>query len=272
MSLYISSINSGSNGNCYFVGTQQESVLIDVGISCKEIEVRMSRNQLNLNQVKGIFITHEHGDHIRGVRVLSKKYQIPVFITEKTFQRSQLQLEPHLVRIIQTTQPIELGELTIHPFSKFHDAADPYSFRVDHKTIKVGIFTDLGRVCENLIAHFGCCHAAFLEANYDEMMLANSSYPFTLKNRIKGGNGHLSNSEALELFLNYKWEGMSHLVLCHLSENNNHPTIVSNLFKKHSENVHIEVASRNAEGKVYCIAEQTEDVAHANAGQLKMAL
>ena len=254
MSLYISSINSGSNGNCYYIGNNDDAVLIDVGISCREVEKRMIRNGLNLKKVRAVFISHEHSDHIKGVEVLSKKYDIPVYITPNTLRNSRLSLNAQNVFSFVGLNSIQIGELSIFPFSKYHDAADPYSFRIECGETTVGVFTDLGRVCDRLTENFKCCHAAFLEANYDDVMLENSAYPYFLKNRISGGHGHLSNAVALELFKAHRLPTMTHLFLCHLSENNNHPELVAKLFKEHANGVNIEVASRDSEGEVFFIS------------------
>ena len=250
MSLIISSLNSGSNGNCYYVGNETEAVLIDAGISCKETEKRMDRLGLSLKKVKAIFISHEHSDHIKGLPVLSRKYQLPVYITHPTYNYGKLNLESHLIRSFCATAPVCIGGLSISAFPKFHDAADPHSFIVSCNEVRVGVFTDIGIPCENLIKYFRLCHAAFLEANYDENLLENGRYPYFLKNRIRGGKGHLSNSQALKLFIDHKPHFMSHLLLSHLSKDNNCPDLVWQLFNNFASGSEIIVASRYAETAV----------------------
>jgi len=254
MSLFICSLNSGSNGNCYYVGNGQEAVLIDVGISCRETEKRMLQLGLNISKVRAIFISHEHSDHITGVPVLARKYQLPVHITENTYRMSELSLDENLITELKIGITINIGGLNIIAFSKNHDACDPTSFIVSSDTVKVGIFTDIGRVCKNLVTHFKQCHAAFLEANYDEEMLATGRYPYFLKKRITGGNGHLSNTEALKLCLDHRPKFMSHLFLSHLSKENNCPDLVKALFQKNLGNLEIVIASRYEATKVYNIA------------------
>jgi phosphoribosyl 1,2-cyclic phosphodiesterase len=255
MALYFTSINSGSNGNCYYVGNDDDAVLIDVGISCKEVELRMNRLGLSLKKVKAIFISHEHSDHIKGLAVLSKKYQIPVYITANTLISSKLILNTEVISF-KHLESINIGKLKILAFSKHHDAADPYSFTIECNDYRVGVFTDIGSVCERLIAQFRNCHAAFLEANYDSEMLERGQYPFYLKRRITSGKGHLSNAQALELFANHKPEYMSHLLLSHLSKDNNDPVLVENLFKTIAGKTLISVASRHIETSVYCIGNE----------------
>lgn len=252
MSLFICSINSGSNGNCYYVGNDNEAVLVDVGISCRETERRMSQVGLSMDKVRAIFISHEHSDHITGVRVLSRKYRLPVYITEDTYRFSELDIDNY--EIFTAGKAITIGSLNISAFGKHHDACDPHSFIVSSSSVKIGIFTDIGRVCDNLVYHFKQCHAAFLEANYDEEMLENGRYPYHLKRRIRGGNGHLSNMQALQLCLEHRPSFMSHLLLSHLSKENNCPDLVSGLFRKHISDMEIVVASRYEPTLVYKIA------------------
>jgi len=253
MPLFITSLNSGSNGNCYYIGNEEEAVLIDVGISCRETEKRMLRMGLSMSKVKAIFVSHEHGDHITGVPGLARKYQLPVYITEATFNHAGIPLEEGTRRSFVTDEPVTIGRLTVTPFSKYHDASDPYSFIVSGEGVTIGVFTDLGRPCNNLTRYFKQCHAAFLEANYDTDMLMKGNYPYHLKQRISGGNGHLSNHEALTVFLQHRSAGLSHLILSHLSKNNNHPELVQALFEKAAGNTHIVVASRYKETEVYSI-------------------
>ncbi len=252
MSLYISSLNSGSNGNCYYVGSNTDAVLIDVGISCRETEKRMKSSGLDIKKVRAIFVSHEHGDHIKGVSTLANKYQLPVYITELTAKQGPILIR-HLSKQFRANENISIGNLTITPFAKYHDANDPHSFTVSCNDVTVGVFTDIGRTCDQLIYHFKKCHAAFLESNYDEDMLENGRYPVHLKNRIRGGNGHLSNREALELFINHRPAFMSHLLLSHLSKENNSPELATSLFSKHAGNTSIIVASRYKASEVYQI-------------------
>ncbi|MDN3585371.1 MBL fold metallo-hydrolase [Pedobacter aquatilis] len=254
MALYFSSLNSGSNGNCYYIGNENEAVLIDVGISCKELEKRMYRCGLDIQKVKAIFISHEHSDHIKGLLVFSKKYNLPVYITRNTLINSRLALDSNNVISFSHLETIKIGGLKILGFSKHHDAADPFSFTIEYNNTKVGVFTDIGTVCDRLITQFRNCNAAFLEANYDIEMLENGSYPYYLKKRIRGGKGHLSNTEALDLFVKHKPDYMSHLLLSHLSKDNNCPDLVEKLFKAVADKTFIAVASRYQESEIYFTA------------------
>ena len=260
MALYITSINSGSNGNCYYVGNATDAVLIDVGISCREAEIRMKNLGLDIKKVKAVFVSHEHSDHIKGVGTLAHKYKLPIYITNATAKN--LKLIKHLSVHFVADTSIAVGELLITPFLKQHDAVDPHSFIVSYNNITVGIFTDIGTVCNNLIHYFKQCNAAFLESNYDDEMLENGSYPQHLKNRICGDEGHLSNKQAVDLFINHRSKKLTHILLSHLSKENNSPQIAKELFEKYATNTQIIVADRYSATDVFTITnEETTAIA-----------
>jgi len=253
MSLFISSLNSGSNANCYYIGNNKEAVLIDAGLSCRETERRMKQLGLSIGIVKAIFVSHEHSDHITGVPGISKKYRLPVYITGATLANSNIPIEPQLVNDFKKNKPVKIGDLLVTPFRKSHDAADPHSFIVSGHGISIGIITDIGYACKQVIKYFGQCQAAFLESNYCAEMLANGNYPWHLQQRISSDEGHLSNAQALELFTNYRGTDLRLLILSHLSKNNNNPELVKSLFKKQAGNTEIVVASRYTASPVFRI-------------------
>lgn len=252
MALQIASLNSGSNGNCYYVGNHTDAVLIDIGISCRETEKRMKQLGLNVKTVKAVFISHEHTDHIKGVSTFVNKYNLPVYITGKTAVHGP-KLIKHLSKSFTAGEPVTVGELMIIPFTKKHDAADPHSFIVNYQGISVGVLTDIGIVCDDVIRYFKQCNAVFLESNFDEMMLEKGKYPVHLKNRIRGGLGHISNMQALQLFIDHRPPFMSHLILSHLSKENNSPELAVELFKQHANGTHVSVASRYGASEVFTI-------------------
>jgi phosphoribosyl 1,2-cyclic phosphodiesterase len=269
MKIFVTALNSGSNGNCYYVGNDEEAVLIDAGISCRETEKRMKRLELSMKKVKAIFISHEHSDHVRGVHRLSKKYNLPVYITPGTLQNSPLeQNDPLHVKLVPY-EPVQIGDLVVTAFPKFHDARDPQSFVVHYKKLCIGVFTDIGVPCEHVIKNFQACHAVFLETNYDATMLAEGNYPFYLKQRISSDKGHLSNGQALELFSRHKPAFMSHIFLSHISKENNDLTLVYNLFNAHADNVEIVLTSREREIPVYEIT--AEKISSKTTGGLTPA-
>ncbi|MFV0607406.1 MAG: MBL fold metallo-hydrolase [Niabella sp.] len=254
MSLQIASLNSGSNGNCYYIGNHTEAVLIDAGISCREIEKRLCDCSLDITKIKAVFVSHEHTDHLKGVSKLANKYKLPVYITSKT-GTAGLHFIKQLSKSFVADVPIFIGDLSITAFSKKHDAADPHSFIISYKNITVGVMTDIGLVCKNVIRYFKQCHAVFLESNYDEDMLWAGKYPLFLKQRISGGEGHLSNRQAVELFLHHKPSFMSHLILSHLSKDNNSPQKAMDAFFPHAGQTKVVVASRYKPTEVFTIPE-----------------
>ena len=253
MALSITSLNSGSNGNCYYIGNEQEAILVDTGLSCRETEKRMQLLGLSMKKLKAIFISHEHTDHIKGLCSISEKYQLPVFITDNTLRHTGLAFTPGITKHFRAFEPIQVGQLTVTAFPKLHDAEDPHSFIVTGNGVTIGVFTDIGRACANLTKYFSLCDAAFLEANYDEALLENGRYPYFLKHRIRGGNGHLSNKEALDIFIQYRPPFMTHLLLSHLSKDNNCPEIAGKLFREHAGHTKIIIASRDVQTPVYFI-------------------
>jgi phosphoribosyl 1,2-cyclic phosphodiesterase len=253
MSLQLASLNSGSNANCYYIGNSNEAILIDAGLSCRETEKRMKRLGLDIYSVKAIFVSHEHADHIAGLQVLSKKYRLPVYITNNTLSNCGFEIDKELVYSFIHCEPVTIGGLSIVPFVKSHDAHDPHSFIVSGNAIHVGVITDIGYACKHVIKHFKLCDAVFLESNYCEQMLSDGPYPFHLKKRISSRKGHLSNDQALALFLKHKPQNLQLLILSHLSQNNNHPEIVSKMFSEHAAGVKIVIASRHKETELFSI-------------------
>jgi phosphoribosyl 1,2-cyclic phosphodiesterase len=253
MSLFVSSLNSGSNGNCYYIGSNENAILIDGGISCRETEKRLKRLGLNIRRIRAIFVSHEHGDHVHGIPTISKKYKVPVYITPETLRHGNLEIQTHLINPFKAYETINIGDISVTPFPKLHDASDPHSFVIASHNVKVGVFTDIGFPCEHVRKNFSECHAVFLEANYDESMLEHGSYPYPLKNRIRGGKGHLSNVQALNLFNDHRPPFMTHLFLSHLSRENNRPRIVQDLFKKIATATQIVIATRKKETPLYHI-------------------
>lgn len=212
---------SGSSGNSFFIESNKVPLLIDAGISCKQIEQRMGDLGKDASQLKGIFITHEHTDHIKGVDVLARKYEIPVFITSKCYESCRFSLDDNLVRFIERDKLLNLGNIRVLPFSKSHDANDPVSYTVFSNNKKVSVITDIGFACKNVVSNIQDSNVAFLESNHDINMLVDGPYPKYLKERILSKEGHLSNYAASLLVLEHASSSLKHLVLSHLSENNN---------------------------------------------------
>ena len=207
-------------------------------------------------KVKAIFISHEHSDHIKGVCMLSKKYKLPVYITAGTLEGARLSPQNPLHCKLTPYEAVKVGGLEVTSFPKYHDARDPQSFVVCYNGLCIGVFTDIGAPCEHVIKHFKACNAIFLETNYDDQMLLEGNYPVHLKHRIRSNKGHLSNKQALDLFLAHKPSFMSHVFLSHISKENNDPHLVFNLFKSHSKATEVVLTSRHNEIPVFEIGEK----------------
>lgn len=251
--LRFASLNSGSNGNCFYIGTAREAVLVDCGISNREVVRRMKRLKLPMSNIKGVFITHEHNDHVVGAATVSKKHNLPIYLSPPTRKLYTFGVAEERIRTFESHVPVQFDQLQVIGVPRTHDAVDAHSFIVKCGSISVGVFTDLGHADETTIRYFKQCHAAFLEANYDEDMLTYGSYPPALKARIRGDAGHLSNLQALQLVNEHRPQHMEHLVLSHLSRNNNRESIVKNLFEPWAKQMTITIATRRKETALFQI-------------------
>ncbi len=251
--LEICAIASGSNGNCYYIGNENDAVLVDAGISAKNIVNRMKEKGLLPSKVKALFISHEHADHMRGARVFGKKLNIPVYITVKTWHGSYKNLRPDQPKFFVPGGTVAVGDLEVISFTKKHDAAEPCSFRVEHRGISVGIFTDIGTPCDNVTAQIARCDALFLETNYDEKMLWEGRYPWHLKKRIASDFGHLSNRQALSLLGKFATEKLKCIFLSHLSKENNTPEIALREISVLQNRFQIKLTSRYEASEVYVL-------------------
>lgn len=249
--LEICAIASGSNGNCYYIGNAKNAVLIDAGISTKQILLRMTESNLNPAKIKALFITHEHSDHLRGARVLGKRLQIPVYLTAKTYNNAYKNMRPDYPRFFSPAEEVQVGEFSIFPVLKNHDAAEPCSFRVEYQNKSVGVFTDIGEACENVKSQLNKCNGLFLESNYDEKMLWEGQYPYFLKRRVASNVGHLSNEQAFELLNNYSGENLQCVFLSHLSRDNNTPEKAVKRMKTLTGRFEVKIASRYEASEVY---------------------
>lgn len=247
----ICALASGSNGNCYYIGNEEDAILIDAGITCKQILCRMEEKGLEAKKVRAVFISHEHSDHVRGIRVLGKKLDIPAYLTKGTFQSLYYTNQPIAVRFFEPEEQIKIGAFTIHTFLKNHDANEPTSFRIESTGINIGVFTDIGTPCINVTSQLNRCNAIFLETNYDEKMLWNGSYPYYLKKRIGSDVGHLSNKQAFDLLSEYASEELQCVFLSHLSGENNTPQKAYDEIEPLSCRFNIKLTSRNEASEVF---------------------
>lgn len=224
------SIASGSSGNCIYAGTENTHVLIDAGISAKRIEKGLFELGLKPSELSAICITHEHSDHIKGLGVLARKYEIPIYATEATLNeirkvKSLGEYNEDLLKPLRPDVRLAMGDMEILPFHIDHDAADPVAYRIQSGNKSVAVATDLGHYNQYTIDHLLDLDAVLLESNHDLRMLQTGPYPYYLKRRIMGDFGHLSNENAGRL-LNYILnDKMKHVLLGHLSKENNLPEL-----------------------------------------------
>lgn len=193
------SISSGSSGNCLFVNSNHTKILIDAGISCKKVCEGLEAIDVSITDIDAILVTHEHSDHIQSIGTVSQKYDIPVYANLETWNAMEKQrnkIDKNNIHTFENDTDFQLNDLTIHPFSTPHDAANPCGFNIHNGSKKLSIATDLGHMNNELISELVDSSFIFLESNYDPEILKVSKYPFPLKQRISGPHGHLSNSTA----------------------------------------------------------------------------
>ncbi len=224
------SIASGSSGNCVYVGSEATHLLMDVGISGKRTEEGLNQLGLSMRDIDGIFITHEHADHINGLGVLARKYEIPIYATEGTIEAikqtsSVGEIDDALFQAVLPDEKCIVKDLAVYPMRTSHDAADPVAYRISHGKKKIGIITDLGCYNEYTVESLRGMDVLYLEANHDIHMLQVGPYPYYLKKRILGERGHLSNEAAGKLLSKLLHDGMQTIVLGHLSKENNLPEL-----------------------------------------------
>lgn len=221
------SIASGSSGNCIFAASESTNIMIDAGISGKRIEGGLGEIGYTVRDMAGILVTHEHSDHISGLGVLSRRYGIPIYATRGTKEavlncKSVGEIPQELFHEIQPDVEFSIGDITIHPISISHDAADPTAFVLRNGKKSLGVMTDLGRYDGYIIERLQNLDVLFLEANHDVHMLEVGTYPYYLKQRILGDKGHLSNELSGQLLGEVLHDDFKTAILGHLSKENNY--------------------------------------------------
>lgn len=240
----ICALASGSNGNCYYIGNEVDAILIDAGLSARQILIRIQEAGLDASKIRGIFVSHEHSDHVRGVRVLSNKLGVTAWFSRGTLDAISETDRPNSCLVFSPDKSFKVNSFVIHPFLKNHDAAEPCSFRIEHDDWHIGVFTDIGEPCERVKHHLKKCHAVFLETNYDEKMLWSGPYPYLLKRRVASSVGHLSNDQAFELVRDFAGPELVHVFLSHLSGENNRPELAEEKFKPLTDRFNVGLTSR----------------------------
>ncbi|MFH1134767.1 MAG: MBL fold metallo-hydrolase [Pseudomonadota bacterium] len=206
-----------------WIEADDEAVLVDCGLSGKEIRRRIALAGLNPQKLKAILVSHEHRDHILGVGIAARFYKVPVYINRLTLEGAPQSLGPINDCLFKTGFDFKAGPFMIHPFSISHDAADPVGFTFEHQGAALGVATDLGVVTNLVRERLNGCRALVLESNHDPQMLMDGPYPWETKRRVRGRLGHLSNDESAELLDLLVHRDLTAVVLAHLSETNNLP-------------------------------------------------
>ena len=256
-------LGSGSRGNVTYLESGNTRILIDAGMSGKGVQQRLAAINVEPSSIDAILVTHEHNDHIHGVGVLSRRASIPVFANPPTFSAAaKIFNRLFSYNEFETGTSFYYRNLEIHPFSISHDTADPVGFRISDGKYSLGYCTDTGRVSKLMQHRLTACDAIVLESNHDIGMLQNGNYPPYLKQRIRSGQGHLDNSEAAAFLHELAHEKLQHVVLAHLSEENNHPEIafraaveaVTNNSLCREMVIRISVASQNCAGELVSLS------------------
>ena len=248
---------SGSSGNCSFIETDKTKILIDCGVSFKRIKEGLESIGEDINDLDAILITHEHSDHIKGLGVLSKNVDIPIYANKKTLDEIEKKYFISTTKPFKTNDTFEIKDIKVHPFAIPHDAADPVGFTIDYKNTKISIATDIGHVENKLYKNLNESSFVLLESNYEPDMLKSSSYPYSLKHRILGPEGHLSNEDASQVIKSLVNNGLNNIMLGHLSKENNFPelayqTTVNELIENNVDigKLQLSVADRDKVNKV----------------------
>jgi phosphoribosyl 1,2-cyclic phosphodiesterase len=219
---------SGSKGNAILICSERTSLLLDSGLSGRELARRMECTEVAPKQLTALLVSHEHRDHVQGIGVLSRRYDLPIFLSKGTLEGLPQSVGTLAsVQVFQTGRPFTIGDLSLYAFPISHDAREPVGFVVEHNGSRLGICTDLGIATQLVKTRLQSCQGLVLEANHDPTLLHNGPYPWHLKQRIKGRHGHLSNAESCALLEELHHDQLQAVVLAHLSEINNRPDIVA---------------------------------------------
>lgn len=252
------SLYSGSSGNSLFVESENTKLLVDAGVSSKKIEEALANLEIDPTSIDGILITHEHSDHVQGLGTFAKKFNLPVFVNEKTLDAMPKQKEKiseKNIKLFNINEKFEIGDLKVKPFSIPHDAANPCGFNIFKDDKKISIATDIGHMTNGILKNLEDSIFIMLESNYDPEVLKYSKYPYQLKTRIAGPDGHLSNELAGKTISYLLNSGLKQAVLGHLSKQSNFPelaykTVIDEIMcTKYDENsLKLSVASRDIPG------------------------
>lgn len=259
------SFGSGSSGNCYFLYTETDSLMIDIGVGIRTLKKHFHNYGLKLEDVKNVLITHDHADHVKSVGSISNDYHLPIYATRKVHEGIERnycvrkKIVPDYVRVIEKDTPFTIGCFRITPFGVPHDSTDNVGYKIECEGVTFCLMTDVGHVTDEMRKIIGEANYLVLEANHDVEMLQRGPYPLYLKDRILGPNGHLSNNECGMTLAECATENLRHVWLCHLSEENNHPELarktVEQILRAHGiiagKEFELEVLKRKTPSEIY---------------------
>jgi phosphoribosyl 1,2-cyclic phosphodiesterase len=234
MAFKICVLGSGSSGNCTYIESETTKILIDAGLSFKQICLRLDSIGVDINDIEAVCFTHEHHDHYQGLKTMLKRSNIKPYANTGTASGVDARLPGVEVpwNIFTTGSDFSIGDINIHPFQVCHDAYEPVGYILKSNEIKIGIVTDMGIITELVKDYLKNCDTLVLEANHDAELLVNSARPWSLKQRISGSQGHLSNTQACELLKAISSEKLQHIFLAHLSGDCNDPEIAHKTIEK----------------------------------------
>lgn len=228
MTMRFCSLASGSSGNCHLINDGEHSILIDAGLSGKQIENKIKEIDIDLKSLSAILVSHEHSDHICGVGVLSRRYNIPIYANEGTWTGMESKIgkiKDENIKYFKSNESFSIRDFNIKPYSISHDANEPVGFSIEKNKVKVSIATDLGYINEDIMEQIKDSNLVVLESNHDEEMLKAGSYPYYLKRRILSNFGHLSNEAAGNAIVDLVSRNVKSVLLAHLSRENNFPEL-----------------------------------------------
>ncbi len=242
-----SSLGSGSKGNATLVEAGETRLLIDCGFSAREIEKRLALLACEADQLTGILLTHEHGDHARGVWVLAKRYNLPVYMSGGT-AKALTASKTVALHIITQGLAFQVGAITVLPVAVPHDAREPLQFVFTYKGLKLGILTDIGHITPHVLRCYSACDGLLVEANHDAVMLAAGPYPHSLKQRVGGAWGHLNNAQTAALLAGLELSSLQILVVGHISQKNNAMALLKRVIEPVTERIPKVVYASQDEG------------------------
>lgn len=262
MKVFFCSLASGSSGNCHLINDGKNSILIDAGLSGRRIENKLKKIDIDPKSLTAILVSHEHSDHISGVGVLSRRYNIPIYANKGTWDGMNTkigEIKESNIKYFNSTEDFNIKDFNIRPYNIPHDANEPVGFSIRKDKIKISIVTDLGYIDENIVAQAEDSDLVVLESNHDVEMLKVCRYPYFLKRRILSNTGHLSNEAAGNAIVDLVNKNVGSILLGHLSKENNFPELavatVKNILESQKivvgEDIGLDIAYRDRISSVY---------------------